>query len=126
MPRALSSAAHIPRDGTGSLPFKDMLSQERFFIRARSVKRQMTNLVRNPLFMELSAQRGPFYEPKKRKLALAWRRLEAGGTIPAEPLEATSASTSLEGDVVMAHGGSSIGNVRRLCMMVCSYADWRA
>jgi hypothetical protein len=83
-------------------------------MRAGLIKRQMKNFIHHPLFMELAYQRGPLYEPRKRKAAENWRRIQAGEILSEETLESTSVSTVLGGPFVMTHGGSTMGNVRDL------------
>jgi hypothetical protein len=111
MPHTSSSAGRVATDATGAPAYKEILSHERFFVRAGLVKRQMSNFIHHPLFMELAYLRGPLYEPRKRKAASNWRRLQAGETLPEETQESTSVSTVLGGTFVMAHGGSTLGNV---------------
>jgi hypothetical protein len=60
-------------------------------------------------FQDLVLQRGPTRVARSRNAAMLWRRIQSGEAVP--PERAGSAST-IGGAYVLAHAGSSIGNVR--------------
>lgn len=83
--------------------FDELLSRTQFKRRVDFVKRKMTQVVKSPLFLEISSMRMPARVDRTRKAAMIWReRLQNPEMeIPSEPSP----------PVVFANGGSSLGNV---------------
>lgn len=108
LPRMAQSSLGAESDFSGAPSFSSLLSPQRFFLRCELVKRQMSQYMKHPLFYEVISQRGPIYAERKRNIALLWRRRQAGEPISPEEIAAT---TGVDGGLVLAHGGSSRGNV---------------
>ncbi len=83
--------------------FDEMMTRTRFKRRVDFVKRKMDQVMKNPLFLEISSFRMPFRVERSRKVATTWReRVEnPEQKVPSEPLP----------PVVFANGGASLGNV---------------
>ncbi|GLB34885.1 hypothetical protein LshimejAT787_0204500 [Lyophyllum shimeji] len=100
----LGSAGNL-RPGDSLPSFQDLLSFQRFLLRSRSIKRQSASLMKHPLFLHLSGTRSQASVERLKDVARNWKkkRGEAAVQIPV-----------MKQSPVMAHGGSSLGNIDHL------------
>ena len=90
--------------------YSELLSLGRFVLRSKLIRKQATQLLEHPLFLEIISARLPQREESGREIALAWEKasLQCHG---ADPIPITEQS---KGGFVLSHGGSSMGNVSRI------------
>jgi hypothetical protein len=100
----MPGAANAPLDTTGAPAFADTLSHGRFFLRAQSVKAQVTQFLRHPLFLEMTLARAPGRVERVRDSVRQWKAIQEGQALPPVP-------PSGPFGLVMQNGGSSFGRV---------------
>ncbi|GJE91993.1 hypothetical protein PsYK624_081460 [Phanerochaete sordida] len=95
-------------DGSGAPAFAQLLSPERFVLRARRAAAQARDQLAHPLLDEFHLLLMPKRSRQRRAMALAWRARQAGRPPPAD---------APQGDTfedwapwVVANGGASLGN----------------
>ena len=103
--------SHLPPDQWNGVfpPYESLLSNKRFLHRSRMTRQQITATMKHPLFVDISACRGPGRIARARGFAMNWRAQQNG-----EPVQAVGANnTNVGGDVpfVFSNGGASLGNV---------------
>lgn len=114
-PRGSVSAA---LDQSGAPGFSNLLSHDRFFLRASGVRKQITQFMKHPLFLEMTLARGPSRVARVRDMALAWQARKEGRPLP--KTAQTSSGTIPTAGLVMQNGGSSFGVVSFVCEL-----NWR-
>ncbi|KLO10826.1 hypothetical protein SCHPADRAFT_877654 [Schizopora paradoxa] len=82
--------------------FDELMSRTQFKRRVDFAKRKMVQIVKSPLFLEISATRMPGRVDRTRKAAMVWRERQRNPelNLPNDPAP----------PVVFANGGSSLGN----------------
>lgn len=88
--------------------FQDLLSLKRFVYRSLLIRKQAERDLRNPLFIEIGAAYKPARIQRIRSVAEEWQRSKSRPSsefVPISPIE------QIKLGPVMAHGGSSFGNV---------------
>ncbi|KDQ60978.1 hypothetical protein JAAARDRAFT_569112 [Jaapia argillacea MUCL 33604] len=94
----------------GAPPFHSLLSSARFFWRCNLIKEQTSRILRHPLHLESAARIFPLRIDACRASALSWEETQnSGRRLPGDDVLCPLANPV--DTVVMAHGGSSIGNL---------------
>jgi hypothetical protein len=96
----------------GAPGFGDLITKDRFFLRARSIKQQIASQMKHPLFLEMTLARAPSRIDRIRRAATEWKAMKAAGKDRqmvhlGEPLDVSK----LQDGLMLTHGGSSMGNV---------------
>ncbi|PFH48687.1 hypothetical protein AMATHDRAFT_196205 [Amanita thiersii Skay4041] len=89
--------------------FSELLSFDRFLLRARSIRQQAVNYINHPLFLDIARAQTFRRLEQSKHIALRW---QSGIEVNSEELTAKVPvqEQACEG-YVMAHGGSSFGNM---------------
>ncbi|EIN07288.1 hypothetical protein PUNSTDRAFT_135974 [Punctularia strigosozonata HHB-11173 SS5] len=108
--RSRKDASVVLHDGAPTV--FELLPSDRFLLRARSIKRQVTMQMKHPSFLEIILARLPSRIDRMRSAVTEWRTLKAAGTDPRtlytdRPIDVST----LQDGLVLTHGGSSMGNV---------------
>ncbi|KAF8163367.1 hypothetical protein B0H34DRAFT_320922 [Crassisporium funariophilum] len=107
----LGSSAHL-RPGMDVPSYDTLLSKNRFLFRSHSLRAKATQYIRHPLFIELAEAQTPRRLDRLRGAGLQWRKEKrAPQHLSAKLLSPMEQAT--EG-LVLANGGSSIGNMDHL------------
>ncbi|KAG5635532.1 hypothetical protein H0H81_010944 [Sphagnurus paluster] len=100
----LGAAVNLaPGDKIPSL--QDLLPFPRFLLRCQSIRKQLTDLLRHPMFLHITMLRSQASIRRLQEVALNWRDKRQ---------EAPSAISVTEQSPVSTHGGSSLGNMDKL------------
>lgn len=95
--------------------FSKWMSRERFISRSRLIKKQGSEILKHPLFLELSAIRNTRDTWRSKKIAMSWNGMESRKNV-----FSSGAEDNIEFDVdhrpgindpIMANNGGSMGNV---------------
>lgn len=98
----LSSSASLPSHG-------DMLTKARFIYRCQTMKRNIADFMKHPLFFEMNEAWLPARLQRLRGIALAMR---TGGANRDAATTLLSPQEQAALGIVMNHGGATLGNVR--------------
>lgn len=93
--------------------FEALLSVKRFFYRSRLLRQEAVRLLKHPLFLDLGAARMPARLERISNMAIEWRKSQPSRS------DVEDGEISVQGQAqygpVVAHGGSSFGNVSCTC-----------
>ncbi|KAK2466855.1 hypothetical protein APHAL10511_001113 [Amanita phalloides] len=111
----LGAASRIsPGDRVPS--YSELLSPGRFSLRSKSLRKQATQYIYHPLFGEIGSARMPKRLKSGREIALTWAE-ERSRCHNIAPIPASEQSG---GGFVISHGGSSLGNVSEISLIINS------
>jgi hypothetical protein len=115
MPAGPRGSISATLDQSGAPGFSNLLSHDRFFLRASGVRKQITQFMKHPFFLEMTLARGPSRIARVRDMALAWQARKDGQPVPYTAR--TSSGTIPSTGLVMQNGGSSFGVVSSACYL---------